>query len=129
MSSVPGASELMETYLSWTNNSLQQMRALIEICAAHGPDPTQLDSIHDIAHNIKGMGASFGFPLMSKAGASLCAYLRGLKGATPNHDVLDAHLRSFEVIIANRIEGDGGATGLTLIDRLNQLVDRAHKAA
>lgn len=128
MSSSSVQSELMETYLSWTEQTLGEMRGLVA-AAQDKAEQAQLDAIYDIAHNIKGMGASFGFPLMSRAGASLCVYLRRLEGALPDWVVVDAHVRSFEVIIGNRIEGDGGDMGAKLIDRLAKLVDRAQRAA
>lgn len=120
----------METYISWTEQALGEMRMLLAAITAQDlTEQSRLDAVYDIAHNIKGMGSSFGFPLMSRAGGCLCAYLRQLNGVAPDWQVVDAHLRAFEVIIANRIEGEGGETGAKLIDRLGKLVNRAQQVA
>lgn len=117
--------ELRDNYLRWTESSLADMRKLQEKLTGSATDKETLDAIYGIAHNIKGMGSSFGFPLMTDTGTSFCRYLRKLEGRSADLDVIDAHIRSFDVILTNRIEGDGGEMGRDLVDRLSMMVDRA----
>lgn len=68
---------LRDQYLDWTGSALAQMSGLIAPLAEQtdGGDP-ELQAIFEIAHNIKGMGGSFGFPVMSAVGQLVCLYLR-----------------------------------------------------
>ncbi|MFZ5610223.1 MAG: Hpt domain-containing protein [Pseudomonadota bacterium] len=125
MATVTSDPELRDNYLRWTKGSLAEMRAHMTALRDHPGDKALIDAIYGIAHNIKGMGASFGFPLMTETGMSLCRYLRALDGRAVNLEVVDAHVRSFEVVMNNQIEGHGGATGRELVDRLANLVDRS----
>ena len=117
--------ELQANYLQWTQSALADMRAHHnKLCRDPGNEAIVKD-IFSIAHNIKGMGASFGFPLMTETGVSFCRYIRSLDGKPIEVDVIDAHIRSLEVILSNRIQGDGGDIGKELIDSLTTMVDRS----
>lgn len=114
--------ELTTYYLEWTEEAIQELSGLIETIGADAAPETS-KRIYEISHNIKGMGTSFGFPLMTEAGRSMCLYLRARNDGTLHRTVLDAHLKSFKIILAKRMMADGGEMGKSLIDRLNQLVE------
>lgn len=89
---------------------------------ANAPWPEVRDRAYGIAHNIKGQGDSFGYPLMTGVGVSLLALLRGSE--TRDERVIriaEAHLAAMRTIMGNGIEGDGGETGQALIERLSGL--------
>lgn len=114
--------ELITYYLDWTDDAIQELTALVATVEQTSAADTA-QKIYEITHNIKGMGTSFGFPLMTEAGRSLCFYLRQRGDGALDRAVLDAHLKSFKLILAKRMLGDGGQMGRDLIDRLNQLVE------
>lgn len=120
--------ELEETYVQWTTEALGTIRSLIETLGegADDADPL-LDEIYGISHNIKGMGTSFGYPLMTDIGTSLCSYLRHVKNdrLEVSHDALDVHLKAMDTVFGNRIRGDGGASGKRLNERLASVVAKA----
>ena len=79
--------------------------------------------IYGIAHNLKGQGTSFGYPLITRIGQSLCQLTRR------EHDfsdadlgVIQAHLDAIRLILAKDIKGDGGEVGDRLAARLETLV-------
>ena len=120
--------ELEETYVQWTAEALATMRSLIEKLQEGAGDPGPLlDEIYGISHNIKGMGTSFGYPLMTDIGTSLCAYLRQVKNdkLEVSHDALDVHMKAMDTVFGNRIRGDGGASGKRLNERLTSVVAEA----
>jgi len=76
--------QLVQYYLDWTEDAIQELAGHIDK-ARSAPEPDVLQAIYEISHNIKGMGTSFGFPLMTEAGRSLCGYLRARgQGARPS---------------------------------------------
>lgn len=114
--------ELVTYYLDWTQDAIQELAGLVAQIT-QTPSPETAQQIYEITHNIKGMGTSFGFPLMTEAGRSLCYYLRQRGDGPLDSAVLEAHLKSFRLILAKRMIGDGGQMGRDLVDRLNQLVE------
>ena len=83
--------------------------------------------IYGIAHNLKGQGSSFGYPLITRIGQSLCQLTR------PQRDFSDAdlgivqgHLDAIRLILAKEIKGAGGEAGDKPAARLETLVTRTH---
>ncbi|MDY0871876.1 Hpt domain-containing protein [Dongia rigui] len=82
-----------------------------------------VQALYAIAHNIKGQGSSFGFPLMTRLGDSLCRLTRA-KRPIPDADLnlIQAHLDAMRLVLAQNIRGDGGAIGDKLAQRLEAMV-------
>jgi len=117
--------ELEEQFHAWMGDMASTLAELADT----RPDPVDqawIDSLYDIAHNIKGIGSSFGYPLLSDAGASLCSYIK-TKGAGQiwHEATLLAHIKVFQVVYENKISGDGGPQGTALMDKLQTRVQEA----
>lgn len=114
--------ELMDHYLTYTEKTLAELHTLA-LRLVDDENPTTLtEEMHALAHNIRGMGSSFGFPLMTRVGTTLCTYLRALdddQQAVP--DIVTAHLKAMDTILGNRIHGEGGDEGQALISRLSEI--------
>lgn len=93
--------ELIESYQVWTANAVSQMRAILSDWRHNRRNADDArPAIYEIAHNIKGMGASFEHPLMTEAGRSLAAFLRLKPGAENELQVIEAHIEKLEHILA-----------------------------
>ena len=116
--------ELVAQFVEWTEEAITEMRQLVD--AMEGGQPRSSDTVvrvYDLTHNIKGMGGSFNFDLMTVVGTTLCTYLKNLDGdESVNKRILEAHVRTFEVILKSRIVGDGGAQGEALKQRLQTII-------
>ncbi len=112
--------DLKHQYLEWTGNSLDEMAQYVADFKAGNGEPAVLkESIYGIAHNVKGMGSGFGFPLMTEIGELMSTYLINLKNPQDlSMDIMDASLQSMKVIVDNAIDGDGGAKGAELVSKL-----------
>lgn len=114
--------ELVSQFLSWTGDAVKELRTI-----ADGLEDRQdatsgaAERIYDLSHNIKGMGSSFNFDLMTTVGTSLCRYIKH-GGSTISAKVIDAHVRIFEVVLEHRITGDGGEKGAALQKRLADII-------
>ena len=119
--------ELVEQYISWTGESLSR---LFELLDAYSDDDGQAqkwrDDVYAIAHDVKGMGSSFGFPLMTDIGTTLCHYLKNLPaGIVASKPVVEAHAKAMRVVLDNAITGDGGEKGALLKTRLSDISQKA----
>jgi hypothetical protein len=82
--------------------------------------------IYGIAHNLKGQGPSFGYPLITRIGQSLCQLTRR-ESAFSDADLgtVQAHLDAIRLILAKEIKGNGGEVGDKLAARLETLAAQA----
>ena len=81
-----------------------------------------LAEMHRIAHGMKGQGGSFGFPLISRVGQSLCRFVgRDSERVETDLPVIQAHLDAQRLILEKGIRGDGGEAGRRLAERLETL--------
>ena len=82
----------------------------------------QYKALFAIAHDLKGQGSSFGYPLATRVADSLCRLLRGPGAATADPELAQSHLDTLALIYRKNIAGDGGETGQRLTKRLESLV-------
>lgn len=88
--------------------------------------PELFGKIFQKSHDIRGMGSTFGYDLVTEIGASLCNFVEGLE----QHDddameVVGAHVDALRAVIANGVKGDGGAIGREIAEGLAQAVAQA----
>jgi hypothetical protein len=116
--------ELAKNYGPSTIADLDRSAALLK--AAREDAGTRAASIKDlygIAHNIKGQGSSFGYPLVTRIGHSLCNLVRQEREfSDADLGVMQAHLDALRLILAKDIKGEGGEVGNKLAARLENMV-------
>lgn len=118
--------ELVQSYRVWTADAISRLRTIAtEWRQQARPADEARQSAYEIVHNIKGMGTSFAHPLMTEAGRSLCTYLRLQAGAADELTVIDAHLDSFEGILALGPGDHDDSAHARFIAPLHQLTGQA----
>ena len=76
-----------------------------------------------IAHELKGQGGTFGYPLVSAIGKSLNDFTQRDVLVTNNHlEILKAHIDTMRAVINGHVSGDGGAIGKELIVSLERAI-------
>ena len=116
--------ELIEQFVGWTSEAVEELKTLAESLSGDElkADPSAA-RIYDLTHNIKGMGSSFNFPLMTHAGTSLCSYIKSREDAEPlSKRVVDAHVKVLDVVLSNKIQGTGGEKGEAIQQRLAAII-------
>jgi chemotaxis protein histidine kinase CheA len=114
--------DLMDHYLDYTEKTVEELRLLAARLEDEEAPVALNEEMHALAHNIKGMGSSFGFPLMTSVGSILCTYLQALDdGRVATASIVAAHLKAMDTILKNRILGNGGPEGEALIARLDEI--------
>lgn len=116
--------ELVGQFVEWTTDAVTEMRQIVDSMPEtleSGSEP--LVRLYDLAHNIKGMGSSFNFQLMTDCGTSICTYLKNKKdGDAVSKRVVEAHARTFEVVLQHKITGSGGDQGAAINSRLQAII-------
>ena len=120
--------DLAKDYGRWALADVKKARAAL---ASAVDDPAgrhqHVEAIFRVAHDLKGQGASFGFPLITKIGHSLCTLTRDrmLDYQAKHLDLAKAHVDAIELVLTKNITGDGGKVGAELVARLEQRVAEA----
>jgi hypothetical protein len=120
--------ELSADYRSWALADLTRAEAaLAEASADPARAETPLQRLYGIAHDMKGQGGSFGFPLVTQIGQSLCRLLHGRATGTreiglPADEadlaLIEIHLKALRLVLEKTIRGEGGEIGQRLVQRL-----------
>lgn len=112
---------LAKDYPAWALADIAKGRAALKAAkddaagrAAH------VEALFRVGHDLKGQGASFGFPLVTRIGQSLCTLTRDRKRSyeSAHLDLASSHLDAIELILTKGIKGDGGKVGGELSAKL-----------
>src|SRR6185295_1075376 len=113
--------DLAKDYATWALGDLARARTAL---TAATDDPTQrvrhVEALFRVAHDLKGQGASFGFPLVTKISQSLCVLTRDrARDYQARHlDLAKSHLDAIELVLTKSIKGEGGKVGAELVAKL-----------
>ncbi|SLN38788.1 Hpt domain-containing protein [Oceanibacterium hippocampi] len=115
--------KLSEDYPDWVQKNLEDLHGIVEEAEADESRRAALfKRIQEVAHELKGQGGTFGYPLISRFGASLDAFTGPTAGRSDNHvKIVKAHVDAMIATIRARVSGDGGAIG----DELTRTLDAA----
>ena len=90
--------------------------------AAGSERPEHARVIFEVAHNIKGQGASFGYQLLTDVAGLLCLRTRDVDPVSDEAlSAIGFHVRALRVIVDGNIRGSGGEKGAALIAKLTAL--------
>jgi len=119
--------DLAKNYAPTTLGDLEACIALLKAARGDAAQRTaRIKELYAIAHTIKGQGGSFGYPLITRIGASLCALIRQERDFTDaDLGIVQAHLDAMKLILAKEIKGEGGEVGGKLAARLETMVAQA----
>jgi CheY-like chemotaxis protein len=118
-----------QRYREVRRQDLEELGLLFEqLRQGTAPPEATVEQIYLKSHSLKAMGQTFGFPLLTEAGDSLCSLLWRLPQermtAPMTLQGVEAHVRTMTMIVAQDIRHDGGALGAELIDGLRTIVSR-----
>lgn len=82
-----------------------------------------LSALYLIAHEVRGLAGSFGYPLLTRIANRLCRYIddRDDTGSIPL-EVIECHVGAMRAVAADKVKGDGGRQGRGLIESLDALI-------
>ncbi len=99
------------------------VEAMREAQEAEGDGKTSFEKIFLQSHDIRGLGSTFGYFLVSDIAASLCNFVETVDTADDGvMDVMNAHVDALRGMIGNNVKGDGGPIGREIIEGLAQAV-------
>jgi len=114
--------DLARTFPAMATSSVQEIkRYLGEAMGCFDKERTDIIKLKLFpkVHDLKGQGATFGYPLVTDVGAHLCNFLRSKKSYTPaDMQQIKKEVEILETILWKKLKGDGGAKGAAILEML-----------
>ena len=113
-------------FSTWANEYLANLGKLCDEASAEPAKRGNLFAeINELAHELRGQGGTFGYPLISVFGKMLYDSTREGCPETDNQvEVVKAHVDAMRAVIREKVSGDGGQVGKELLAGLKAAVQR-----
>jgi len=114
--------ELSKDYPRRAGEKVSELDRAFEALPAAGDARDAVEALFAIAHEIRGEGGTFGFPLAAAIAANLCAILEDQDqiGKTLR-EAIRVHIDSLKLVLSQPIKGDGGEQGAELLHGLQKV--------
>ncbi|MSO99380.1 MAG: response regulator [Rhodospirillaceae bacterium] len=115
-----------EGFIGWAKEFLDRLaRQVTEAKERHGERTTNFEEINLIAHELRGQGGTFGYPLITVFAKSLYDVTKPpCQQDDALLEIVKAHIDAMRAVIREKIEGDGGAVGQALFKILKQAITK-----
>ena len=110
-------------FQQWLQDEIEKLEAARQAVHDQGPTPAAMEQLYLRCHDLKGLGATYEFPLISRVAGSLCRLMDGPEIRT---DVplflVDAHIDAIRAIVRDEIRDPDHPTGRALAQALEMRV-------
>lgn len=114
--------ELATNYPQRAGEKVSELDRAFEALPASGDARGSIAALFDIAHDIRGEGGSFGFPLVTAIAENLCRVLEDKSQASESlQAAIRVHIGALKLVLSEPIKGDGGERGAELLDGLQKI--------
>lgn len=112
----------------WLQDEINKLDAAQAAIRAEGLNAQTAEGLYFRAHDLKGLGATYQYPLVTRLAGSLCKLLDDpTKRANAPGRLLDAHIDAIKAVVRDQIQTDDHPVGRALAETLEAEV-AAHKA-
>lgn len=110
---------LSDQFGEWMQDELTKLDTARADIAAHGLTEDTANALYTRAHDLKGLGTTYGFPLVSRLGASICRLLddKAARTSAPLF-LVDAHINAIKAAVRDEIRDSDHPVGRTLVAEL-----------
>jgi CheY-like chemotaxis protein len=115
-----------EGFLDWAKGYLDSLsRQVSEAKQLSGERTANFEQINLIAHELRGQGGTFGYPLITVFGKSLYELTKPpCRQDDANLEIVKAHIDTMRAVLREKIEGDGGEVGQALFKALKAAITK-----
>ena len=114
----------------WMLDELARLEAARERVRAEGYNAATAENLYMRAHDIKGLGSTYGYPLVTRIGASLCGLLHDAEARLSAPVALvEAHVDAIAASVRRDIRTDADAAGRALAEELEAQTSRVTRRA
>jgi hypothetical protein len=117
---------LSSNFGEWLNDEIAKLEAARAEITADGLTVDNAKTLYLRAHDLKGLGSTYEFPLVSRIAASLCKLLDDV-GVLPSQamKLVDAHIDTIKAVVRDGVKSETHPVGAALAGELEGQVARA----
>lgn len=117
----------------FSKDVLEKLREMRDLVKKAETDELQrlfiMGNITELAFDVKGMGGTFGFPLLTHLAKSLHDFLNKVGVPSPEQfDVVRIHIDALYLVLAQGIKGAGGKAEKQLVENLERAISKVMNA-
>ena len=119
--------KMAEDYPDWVGGYITSLYKEYEAAKTRTADMRQpnFHRANQLAHELKGQGGTFGYPLITTFGKSLYDLTVGACGTTDSHlEIMKSHIDAMQAVIKGRVKGEGGQIGAELVQTLDAAIKK-----
>ena len=110
---------LSGNFSQWLEDEITKLEAARLALRNEGVSPQTTEALYLRAHDLKGLGTTYGFPLITRVAASLCVLTDDEeKRARAPMSLIDAHIDAIRASVSQDIKSDEHPVGRALAEAL-----------
>ncbi len=119
--------ELVGDYSTWVNKYLESMTESFDALSKGAANPkSHVRTINHIAHELRGQGGIFDYPLITAFGKTLYEATSdaGAEITENRLKLMEAHIDALRLVFGKQIRGNGGEVGMALMKDIERAVHK-----
>ncbi len=114
---------LSSNFGQWLSDEVAKLDASRQRVKTEGISVENMEALYLRAHDLKGLGTTYGFPLITRIGGSLCKLIDDKdKRLEAPLALIDAHIAAIKAAVRDGIKTDDHPIGRVLIQELERKV-------
>ena len=110
---------LSGNFAQWLNDELAKLEAARQTVRSDGVTAETMESLYLRAHDLKGLGTTYGFPLITRIAGLLCRLIDDkAKRLTAPMPLIDAHIDAIKAAVRDDIKDETHPVGQALVREL-----------
>jgi hypothetical protein len=114
---------LSGNFAQWLGDEIAKLERARQTVRSEGPSPENMESLYLRAHDLKGLGATYGFPLITRIAGLLCRLIddkaKRLQAPMP---LIDAHIDAIKAAARDDIKTEDHPVGRVLVTELENRI-------
>lgn len=114
---------LSGNFTQWLNDEVVKLEAARQRVKTEGVNAETMEFLYLRAHDLKGLGTTYEYPLITRIGASLCKLIDDKdKRLIAPMPLIDGHIDAIKAAVRDEIKTDDHPVGRVLIQELERRV-------
>jgi chemotaxis protein histidine kinase CheA len=114
---------LASNFTQWLADEITKLDAARQQVHAEGATSETMENLYLRAHDLKGLGTTYGYQLITRIAGSLCRLIDDKeKRATTPLELVDAHIDAIKAAVRDDIKSDEHPVGRVLVEELERRV-------
>ena len=114
---------LSGNFTQWLNDEINKLEAARVTVRAEGPTAENMESLYLRAHDLKGLGATYGFPLITRIAGLLCRLIDDKsKRLEAPIGLIEAHIDAIKAAARDDIKTEDHPVGKVLVQELESRI-------